>query len=184
MKKYHLIHEFRRIALGVITIDLPVLSPYNQPMAWYNIIGSETRCNPEWNRELYNCPLYSFLYSLSSLTFPVPATIAYFYDKSTIIEILGLSIIACTSFLSDVVYLGIKTRFRTLDTFVTCVAILYYGIFALTKRIYIPFIPMANALFFFIKSQKSTILNDRMFYHTIWHFSTQFALIFLYCSTP
>jgi hypothetical protein len=81
-------------------------------LAWWRVIGPETRSPLAWRRELRWCSVYT----LSSATFAACGVVALAAKRLTWVESLPLIAVGVTSFQADVSYLGIDHGWRTVDT--------------------------------------------------------------------
>ena len=163
-------------------------------IAWWKIIGPETRVSISWRNELK----YFSIYSISSVSFSFIGILGLLRIlKCANFEAFLLFIISITSFQSDVIYLGIDTHWRTLDTILSCFFISYYAICDTLlllgesggtsisiqtdpwwRHLLAWFVLIAN-LFFFIRSQCATSFKIREMYHILWHFGLCLGMVIL-----
>ena len=83
-----------------------------QPLAWWRLIGPETRADVLWRAELRVCSVYA----LSSLTFTAVGLVALLCGRATFLEGALLGLTGLTSFQAGVTFLGIDHAWRTADT--------------------------------------------------------------------
>ena len=149
-----------------------------RPVAWWKLIGPETRADVLWRAELRVCSVYS----LSSLSFAAVGLLALLCGRATYLEGALLSLTGLTSFQADVTFLGIDHAWRTADTALAVGLVAYYVARALVRHSawsLAALVPLAAALRSFYLSQRSVTFRERAYHHTGWHFGVQFALLLL-----
>lgn len=166
----------------------------HRELPWWCLIGPQTRTRASWRHEMR----YYSLYSFSSLLFSIVGVLGLFgIIKCWTYESCLLIAIGISSFQSDVIYLGIDTHWRTLDTLLSCFFVSYYVIcdtlllmgFSDSSSVSIRIDPrwrhlLAWAIILlnlssFSMSQKAVTFREREFYHTLWHFGLSLGIITL-----
>ena len=152
--------------------------PARPELAWWRVIGPETRTDILWRAELRVCSVYA----LSSLSFSAVGLVALAGGRVSIVEGLLLIFVGVTSFQADVTFLGIDHMWRTLDTLLALGLVLFYVIQAIIERSaasLLAFVPLGWAIRSFVKSQASVTFKQRAYHHINWHFGVQIALLML-----
>ena len=151
-----------------------------RPLAWWRVVGTETRCPLRWRRDLR----LRSVYAASSVTFAACGVAAAAAFGASRFDASLLALVAVSSFQADVTYLGVDHGWRTLDTVLAVVLVGRYAALAarrvflaghLLHAVAVP--PLALALRCFAASQRSTTFPERSAHHTRWHFLLQLALL-------
>ena len=145
------------------------------------IIGCSTICNKSWRKEVNILSIYSF----SCIGFSLVGVIAFYFNKIVMTECIFLIFQGITSLNSDVVYLGIETNWRLIDTVLAVSQISYYLNTVKNMKVgndlLLGLMSFILSFFCFKKSQESILFIEREYWHTLWHFLIQYALmIFLF----
>ena len=152
-----------------------------KPLAWWRLVGPETRCPLRWRRDLKVLSVYA----LSSLTFGLCGLAAVFWFGAPRADALLLCAVAVTSWQADVTYLGVDHGWRTLDTVLAVVLVLRYVALALRRLALASwahgaaFPPFVLALLCFLRSQRSNDFEARARLQALWHFALQVSLLLL-----
>ena len=149
-----------------------------QKLAWWRLLGPETRCPLRWRRELR----VKSLYALSSVMFAPCGLVAVYAYGAPRMDAVLLGGIALTSYQSDVTYLGIDHAWRTLDTVLAVMLVLRYVALAVVRasRAHAAAVPpFALALLCFLRSQRAASFLERATYQACWHAALQASLLVL-----
>ena len=152
-----------------------------KPLAWWRLVGPETRCPLRWRRDLKVVSVYAF----SSTTFAACGLAAFHVFGAPRFDMLLLCAVAVTSWQADVTYLGIDHGWRTLDTVLAVVLVMRYVALALRRLALASwahgaaFPPFVLALLCFLRSQRSNDFEARARLQALWHFALQASLVVL-----
>ena len=140
-----------------------------------DVFGCKTSKKLEWRSKI---KLYS-LYSVSSLLFGVIGLIAYTQSIISNMECAVLIMISTTSYLSDVIYIGVPHYIRCIDTILATSIIFYYmlsALFEYSNKSIISIFITCIGLIYFKQSIKSQKFEEMRYYHTMWHLIIQLGL--------
>ena len=152
-----------------------------KPLAWWRLVGPETRCPLRWRRDLKVVSVYAF----SSITFAACGLAAVFWFGAPRADALLLCAVAVTSWQADVTYLGIDHGWRTLDTVLAVMLVMRYVALALRRLALASwahgaaFPPFVLSLLCFLRSQRSNNFKTRARLQACWHFALQASLLLL-----
>ena len=152
-----------------------------KPLAWWRLVGPETRCPLRWRRDLKVVSVYA----LSSLTFGLCGLAAFYTFGAPRFDTLLLCAVAVTSWQADVTYLGIDHGWRTLDTVLAVMLVMRYVALALRRLALASwahgaaFPPFVLSLLCFLRSQRSNNFKTRARLQACWHFALQASLLLL-----
>ena len=152
-----------------------------KPLAWWRLVGPETRCPLRWRRDLKTVSVYA----LSSLTFGLCGLAAFYTFGAPRFDMLLLCAVAVTSWQADVTYLGIDHGWRTLDTVLAVMLVMRYVALALRRLALASwahgaaFPPFVLSLLCFLRSQQSNNFKTRARLQACWHFALQASLLLL-----